>query len=175
MLAVLASLFFCGSTFAESASETRQLWAACQSGNADERVVGCSAIIIAQGFGSQSRLADALDARCWAYHSKGLFTAAQSDCLASIRLRPKYSYAYNNLGAAYLGSKNYNEALAALNVAISLKPDYFWSRLNRGKVLAAMGRKDEALRDLDAALAIAPQNMEVRGTVDELVDNLSLR
>lgn len=162
-------------SLSQSSNDFRQLWSACQSGNADERVVGCSAIISAQGSGSQARLADALDARCWAYHSKGLYAAAQSDCLLSIKLRPKYSYAYNNLGAAYLGSKNYGEALVALNVAIDLKPDYFWSRFNRGKALAALGRRVDALRDLQVALTLSPQNGDVRASIEELIDSLSLR
>jgi tetratricopeptide (TPR) repeat protein len=175
---LITATAFLGSTkpiLSQSPSNSRQLWSACQSGSADERVAGCSAIISAQGFGSQARLADALDARCWAYHSKGLYTAAQSDCLLSIKLRPKYSYAYNNLGAAYLGSKNYGEALAALDVAVDLKPDYFWSRFNRGKALAVLGRRDDALRDLQVALTLSPQNGDVRASIEELIDSLSLR
>jgi hypothetical protein len=36
-------------------------------------------------------------------------------CEASIKIRPKYSYAYNNLGTAYLGMGEFAAAITALN------------------------------------------------------------
>jgi tetratricopeptide (TPR) repeat protein len=170
---VLSALHARSSAAGSNAQES--LWKACQSGNPDDRVAGCSGIIAARGFGSSSRYADALDARCWAYHSKQLYAAAEADCLAAIQLKPRYSYAYNNLGAAYLGSKNFVDALKALDTAISLKPNYLWSRFNRAKALAALGRREEAVRDLQAALALASQNSDVRTTFEDLMDSLSLR
>jgi tetratricopeptide (TPR) repeat protein len=73
---------------------------------------------------------------------KGQYALAIDDCKASIRIRPKYSYAYNNLGAAYLGMGDFTEAITALNKAIELKPNYFWSRLSRGRAYAAIGKRD---------------------------------
>jgi hypothetical protein len=93
-------LLLIGPNNLHASNESAKAWESCQSGNADERLGGCTLIIDSKGFGSSSRLADALDARCWALHVKGQFAAAIDDCQASIRIRPKYSYAYNNLGAS---------------------------------------------------------------------------
>jgi tetratricopeptide (TPR) repeat protein len=148
-----------------------QLWKSCQSGNAEERLSGCTAIIKSEGSGSQSRLSDALDARCWAYHVKGEFVLAIDDCRASIKIRPKYSYAYNNLGAAYLGMGDFANAITVLNKAIELKPNYFWSRLNRAKAYVATGKKREALRDYQFALELQPQNGEVKEALRMLAES----
>ena len=143
-------------------SSSSQVWKSCQSSNADERLTGCTTIIKSNGSGSLSRLSDALDARCWAYHMKGEFVLAVEDCKASIKIRPNYSYAYNNLGTAYLGMGEFADAIIVLNKAIELKPNYFWSRLNRAKAYAAIGKKQEAVRDYQFALALAPENGEAK-------------
>ena len=109
-------------------------------------------MINASGFGSQSKLADALDGRCWAYHVKEQFSHAIDDCKPSIRIRPRYPYAYNNLGTAYAGLGNYQDAIAAFNVALELKPDFFWSRYNRAKASAAIGDLDSAVSDYEYLL-----------------------
>jgi tetratricopeptide (TPR) repeat protein len=143
-------------------------WKSCQSGDVEARLTGCTAIIKSNGFGSKSRLSDALDARCWALHVKGQFALAIDDCKASIRLRPKYSYAYNNLGAAYLGIGDYKGALDALNAAIELKPDYYWSRVNRAKALSAVGNNAGAIRDYEYLLVRDPANQEIRNALNDL-------
>jgi tetratricopeptide (TPR) repeat protein len=73
-----------------------------QSQDADQRIIGCTTIINANGFGARSRLADALDGRCWAYHVKEQYDLAIADCKAAIAINPSYPYAYNNLSSAYL-------------------------------------------------------------------------
>jgi tetratricopeptide (TPR) repeat protein len=169
ILAGLFSLVLClqsGSSFAQNVGG--DAWKRCQSGDADERLAGCTAIIQSNNLVSQSRLSDALDARCWAFHMKGQYALAIDDCKASIRIRPKYSYAYNNLGAAYLGMGDFTEAITALNKAIELKPNYFWSRLSRARAYAAIEKRDEALRDFQMAVALDPQNGEARAALNAL-------
>ena len=164
---LLLSSFITGPSLAQSPSGN-QAWKSCQSSNADERLAGRTAIIKSGGSGSQSRLSDALDARCWALHMKGEFVLAVEDCKASIKIRPKYSYAYNNLGTAYLGMGEFADAITALNKAIELKPNYFWSRLNRAKAYAAIGKKEEARRDYQFALALDPENGEAKESLKML-------
>jgi tetratricopeptide (TPR) repeat protein len=139
--------------------------AGCQSPDAEKRLVACTAIIDAKGFGSQTGLAAALDGRCWAYNAKRQFDRAISDCKTAIALRPTYYYAYNNLGAAYLGLSDYGDALTVLNKAIDLKPDFFWSRVNRAKAYAGLGNGAEAIKDYEYALVLDPTNEEVRQTL----------
>ena len=160
---ILLLLFSLGASRlpAESASGG-QAWKSCQSQDADQRVIGCTAIINENGGGSRSRLSDALDGRCWAYHVKGQYALAIADCKASIAIRPNYSYSYNNLGTAYLGIGDFANAVIVLTKAIDLKPKFLWSRLNRARAYAAIGKKEEALRDYQAALAIEPGNGEAK-------------
>src|SRR5882757_319439 len=106
-----------------------QAWKSCQSPDADKRLVGCTAVINDKGGGSRSKLSDALDGRCWAYHVKGQYDLAIADCKASIAIRPNYPYSYNNLGTAYLGIGDFPNAIIVLSRAIELKPNFVFSRL----------------------------------------------
>lgn len=139
-----ALLFGMGAQAAAAESASTAAWKECQSTDENKRLVGCTNVINAQGFGNLSKLADALDGRCWAYNVKQQFVQAIKDCSASIRIRPRYSYAYNNLGTAYVGLQKNEEAIKAFNTAIDLKPDFYWSRLNRAKALAAIGQNQSA-------------------------------
>jgi tetratricopeptide (TPR) repeat protein len=147
---------------------TDDAWKKCQSQDANKRLIGCTTIINAKGFGSRSRLADALDGRCWAYHVKGQDVLAIGDCRAAIAINPNYSYAYNNLSAAYLGIGDYANAIAAANKSIELKPQFLWSHLNRGKAYAAVGKMDEAIRDFQYALILDPSNPEANESLNKL-------
>jgi tetratricopeptide (TPR) repeat protein len=171
--AAMLLLLQCELVFAGAASDVN--WRNCQSSDPDRRIMGCSKIIDQAANGSNSKLADALDGRCWAYHVKGQYQLAIADCKRSISIRPNYSFAYNNLGTAYLGIGDAANALAALNSAVELKPKFFWSRLNRGKAFVALGRKDEALKDFETALALDPKSEEARVASIELKDNPSGR
>ena len=64
--------------FAQEKSQAA--WKACQSSDTEERLRGCTVVINAGGFGSQSKLAEALDGRCWAYHVNEQYTHAIDDC-----------------------------------------------------------------------------------------------
>jgi S1-C subfamily serine protease len=143
-------------------------WKGCQSSDADKRLVTCTAIINANGFGSTSRLAEALDGRCWAYNTKAQFALAAADCKTAIALRPNYFYAYNNLGTAYLGVNDYASAIEALNKAIILKPDFFWSRVNRAKAYAAINNTEAAITDYEYALILDPNNGEIKLALNDL-------
>ena len=156
---LVATIFTCFGTeirFASAQSISSVAWKECQSSDADKRLRGCTAIIDAKGFGSQSKLADALDGRCWAFDVREQFSLAIRDCSESIRLRPQYSYAYNNLGTAYLGIGDYKNALIAFNKAIELKSDFYWSRLNRAKTFSALGQKEGAINDYEYLLGRDP-------------------
>src|SRR6516225_6949622 len=143
-------------------------WKDCQSTDENKRLVGCTTVINAHGFGTLSKLAEALDGRCWAYDVKQQFAQAIEDCNASIRMRPRYSYAYNNLGTAYAGLHNYEEAIKAFNIAIDLKPDFYRSRLNRAKALVAIGQSQSAAEDYQYLLERDPSNQELIHSLDAL-------
>src|SRR5262249_4060923 len=102
------------------------------------------------------------------------FGRAIVDCKTAIALRPTYYYAYNNLGAAYLGVSDYRDALTVLDRAIELKSDFFWSRVNRAKANAGIGSSVEAIRDYEYALNLDPSNEEIRQALAELKSRSSV-
>jgi tetratricopeptide (TPR) repeat protein len=167
----LTLLSFSASPAFSENSSSGQAWKSCQSPDADKRVVGCTVIINENGGGSRSRLSDALDGRCWAYHVKGQYALAIADCKANIAIRPNYSYSYNNLGTAYLGIGDFANAVVVLSKAIDLKPNFVWSRLNRARAYIAIGKKDEAWRDYQVVLSLEPGNGEAKEAFGTMLTN----
>jgi len=136
-------------------------WKDCQSSNPETRLAGCTRVIEAKG-PDRVRLADAFDGRCSAYNQTQQYQSALADCKAAIDSNPRYSYAYANLGASYLGLNDTPNALTSLNKAIALKSNFVWSRLSRAKARAAAGSTQEALQDYQYALLIDPSNQAAK-------------
>lgn len=154
------------------AQDSSRAWRDCQTEDADRRISGCTIAINQKGFGSQSKLADALDGRCWAYHLKGMFVQAVADCKAAIVIRPTYSFAYNNLGAAYIGLGEYNAAIQALTKAIELKSNFVWSWANRAKANEAVGNIAAAISDYQRAASLDATNQGFQQAIDSLKSRL---
>jgi hypothetical protein len=136
-------------------------WKDCQSSNPEARLAGCTRVIEAKGV-DRVRLADAFDGRCSAYNQTQQYQSALADCKAAIDSNPRYSYAYANLGASYLGLNDTPNALTSLNKAIDLKSNFVWSRLSRAKARVAAGSTQEALQDYQYALLIDPLNQAAK-------------
>ena len=150
------------------AQDKTTAWKTCQSSDADQRLLSCTTIINAKGFGSAARLSQALDARCWAYNTKMQFDKAITDCKNSIALQPNYFYAYNNLGTAYLGIHNYEDAIVVLDRAILLRQTFPWSHINRAQAYAALGKYADAIRDYEYVLTLDPNNGDARQALQTL-------
>jgi Tfp pilus assembly protein PilF len=69
---------------------------------------------------------------------------------------------HNNLGAAYLRTRRYDEAETEFRRAIEIDPEYLEPYYNLGLVLAAFGRRDDAVRVLRRGLAIDPDHPALR-------------
>jgi tetratricopeptide (TPR) repeat protein len=136
-------------------------WKDCQSANPEARLAGCTRVIEAKGV-DRVRLADAFDGRCSAYNQTQQYQSALADCKAAIDSNPRYSYAYANLGASYLGLNDTPNALISLNKAIDLKSNFVWSRLSRAKARVAAGSTQEGLQDYQYALLIDPLNQAAK-------------
>lgn len=74
----------------------------------------------------------------------------------AIALRPDFTEAYNNRGAALADLGHLEDALCDYDRAIILQPDHFGAHNNRGAALARLGRFAEALASYDRAIALQP-------------------
>ncbi len=81
-------------------------------------------------------------------------TYAEQDYLKSIQINPNIPETYNNLGALYIDTGNYAQAVYYLTEAILRNPNYFTALMNRAIAYSKMGRSSEALADFNSAFQI---------------------
>jgi len=70
------------------------------------------------------------------------------------KLIPSLAKAYNNLGAIYLGEKNYNKAIELFNESLSLNPKHERALSNMGIAYINQGKRAAAIESFIRALAI---------------------
>jgi tetratricopeptide (TPR) repeat protein len=80
---------------------------------------------------------------------------AEEDYLKSLEINPRQPETYNNLGALYLDSKNYNGAIFNFTQALAFRPNYFMALMNRGIAYSRMGDMISALADFSKAEKIS--------------------
>ena len=98
----------------------------------------------------------------------------------SIKLNPKYFFAFNNIGKALLFQKKFEEALENFNKTILIKPDFFEVYNNKGNTLVKLGRFEEAIQNYNKAIEIRPSELlsyifkgHALAQIDSLEDALS--
>jgi tetratricopeptide (TPR) repeat protein len=64
----------------------------------------------------------------------------------AIRINPRNSVVFNNIGGAYSSDGQYKKAVKAFKQAISLKPDFAEARFNLAIVYLKTGDRNIALR-----------------------------
>jgi len=74
----------------------------------------------------------------------------------TIRIKPNFSKAHNNLANIFIGRKEYDKALRHFNIAIKVKPGYHKALSNRAFALAQLGRIDEAIEGYKKAIESKP-------------------
>jgi adenylate cyclase len=76
----------------------------------------------------------------------------------AMRLSPRFpSFYLNNLGAAYLMARRYDEAIAALKKCLAHAPNYFYAHMNLATAYSELGREEEARSEAAEVLRINPQ------------------
>jgi len=75
---------------------------------------------------------------------------------ASIVLDPSYVYAWNNYATCFMETKQYSEALDAVNKAISIDRNHAKCWHNRGSINFDLGKTDEAIIDLKQSIQLKP-------------------
>jgi len=79
-----------------------------------------------------------------------------------IKLNPKHTEAYYNLGNAYFKLHRYEEALQAYKKAAEIKPSYVDAQISIGIVASMLSMYDEALAALKKAVKIKPNHAEAQ-------------
>ena len=75
---------------------------------------------------------------------------------STVKMNPKYFYAYSNLGNAFEKIGEFNKAVQNFNKAIKIKPDYFEAYYGLGNVQFKMFKLEDALSNLDKAIQLRP-------------------
>ena len=96
----------------------------------------------------------------YAYIEHGLFTEAEREFRAYIRVSPGEANAYDSLAELYLMTGRPQLAIEQYDQALRLNPMFGWSHFGRAYAHAALGRYDDAF----AALMTA-RNLGARGDV----------
>src|ERR1700730_16657016 len=84
----IALLSFYSSSEAQHNPNRNEARKQCESHDANERIVGCTVVINAKGFGSKFELETAYDARCWAFNDLQQYERGLADCKAAVSLAP---------------------------------------------------------------------------------------
>ncbi len=97
----------------------------------------------------------------------------------TIRLKPDYADAHNNLGIALFRKGQMDEAIRQFQEALRLKPDQAEAHNNLGNALGRKGQIDEAIRQFQEAIRLKPDHAEAhnnlgmaltrRGQTDEAI------
>ena len=75
---------------------------------------------------------------------------------STVKMNPKYFYAYSNLGNAFEKIGEFNKAVQNFNKAIKIKPDYFEAYYGLGNVQFKMFKLEDALSNLNKAIQLRP-------------------
>jgi Flp pilus assembly protein TadD len=85
-----------------------------------------------------------------------------------VKKSPAIPGAYNNLGAAYLSDRRYEEAAALFEKSAAINPAFGDAWANLGYALYHMGRKAEALKALNTALPAADDKDSVLSNIGNI-------
>lgn len=104
-----------------------------------------------------SRLADALNSRCWARTLTNVaIDEAIADCNKSLRLRPHIAATIDSRGLAYFRRGDLDRAVKDFDAALAIEPKTPWSLYARGIIRLRRGDKAGGEADMAAAVAIRP-------------------
>ncbi len=93
---------------------------------------------------------------------KNDFTAAADALKQVVAAQPTLTAAWFNLGYAYTGLHQQEEAVAAYRKAVELDPNLFEARLNLGILLMQMNNPQAALEHLEKAATLKPDHVRAQ-------------
>jgi tetratricopeptide (TPR) repeat protein len=149
------------------ASPRDDSWTDCRKDDADSRIKGCSAVILAAAENPHD-LAEAYHNRGNANRSKQFLDLALQDYNNAIRLNPAFAGAFGDRGVVLVLLGRFAEAIPDFTQAIERDPANVDAIFDRGIAYEVMGLADLAIEDFSAAIALGPRDarrLERRGTV----------
>lgn len=152
--ALLFSLVLTGSAGAQS---LQQYLSQCSSGNIEQVLQGCTALINSSRLDRKNK-AVAYLTRGNAYARQGELDRAIDDFTKAIRRNSRGLAAYYNRGNAYFAQENFDQAIVNYSQAISLQPGHVLSYNGRGNAYLAKGETERAIAEYNKALEIDPNN-----------------
>jgi protein O-mannosyl-transferase len=104
--------------------------------------------------------ADVLDGLGRAYDGIGDTANAVTSFKKALEINPEMFESYNNLGALYFKTNNYDVAAANLRQALRLRPEASISRFNLGLCYAGQRRYSDAAQELERVVRATPDDAE---------------
>jgi len=99
------------------------------------------------------------------YRRNRIWTSEISLWQDTIKKSPRLARAHNNLGAAYLLQKKYQESIPCFNKALDIQPKLATTYLNRGIAYLELKNFSAALSDFNATLRLQPNYSEVYNNI----------
>ena len=106
-------------------------------------------------------------------NSRGAYDLAISELQKARKMAPLSPVLHYNLGAAYFGKKELDQALSAVKAALDLQPQYIKARLLLGFILEAKGLYQESQRELALVVEQDPLGRSGQEARDALVNQRS--
>ncbi|WP_159731434.1 tetratricopeptide repeat protein [Methylosinus sp. Ce-a6] len=131
-------------------------WTRCRRGGFDERIAGCSEVIVSKSKEAKRNRAAAHAYRGDAYRAKGELDRAIADYGAAIAAKPNTASIFLGRGEAYLAKGEFDRAIADFDKASALDGALVSAYLDRAKAHDAKGDLDKAISDLGEAIRLEP-------------------
>jgi superkiller protein 3 len=90
----------------------------------------------------------------------------------ALELDPKYAWAWNGLGLAYVALNRWSDALSAYEQAVHLNPDDVWFWHNLGDAWMMLDHDERAVDAFERALEIDPAHEQTRRKLQQARDRL---
>lgn len=105
------------------------------------------------------------------YSVKGLYDKAFTECLEAIKLDPKFSEAYNDIGAYLMQLKRFDLAIPWLQKALDSPESQIHGMpyVNMGYIFEIAGHWDLAAHYYRMALAVNPHEEKAKSYLDKLI------
>jgi tetratricopeptide (TPR) repeat protein len=127
----------------------------CFQGPPLQRIAACTRILENESSDRQ-RTVVTYNNRGAAYNDLGSFDKAILDLNESIRLNPKYTFAYSNRSYSHFRRQDYGLARSDADFSLQLDPSFVPGYTNRGRISEALQKNDQAIADYTEALKIGP-------------------